>query len=267
MTPDQTAMEGLVDLYCKELKLPGLRRGYRELAREAMDKGVSHTQFLLSCLEQEAESRKEHRLRSRLRAARFPSMKTLADFDFSVVPTLPKSKVYSLADGQFIRRKENLVCVGPSGTGKTHTVIALGLAAIEAGYRVRFIRTVTLAQELLQAQQDARLNKYLAGWRKVDLVICDEMGYVKLGPGAPLIFQFVAERYETGSLAVTSNLEFSRWEEIFGDAAMTTALLDRLTHHCTVLLFQGESYRFRESARRQQEEVAKMKALEVNQAS
>lgn len=177
-------------------------------------------------------------------------MKTLSDFDFATIPELPKAKVLALADGHFIPHRENLLCLGPSGTGKTHIAIALGVAAIEAGYRVRFIRTVTLAQELLQAQQELRLNRYLKSWKKFDLAICDEFGYLELGPGAPLLFQFIAERYEAGSVAITSNLDFSRWEEILGDAALTTALLDRLTHRAQILVFKGESYRFRESQRR-----------------
>lgn len=251
MSADAIAVEGLVDLYCKELKLPGLRAAYRELARDALDKGIPPAEFLLSCLEQEVSLRQQHRLQSRMRAAKFPVVKTLDTFDFTVIPNLPKAKVLSLADGHFIRQKENVICLGPSGTGKTHILTALGVAAIEAGFRVRFIRTVTLAQELLQAQQDVRLNRYLKSWHKVDLVLLDELGYLGLGPGGPLLFQFIAERYETGSLIVTTNLEFSRWEEVFGDAALTTALLDRLTHRSHILVFQGESYRFKESRRRQ----------------
>lgn len=250
------AAEGMIDIYCKMLKLPGLRASYRDLAREALDKGVSPVQFLLKCLEQESESRKQHRLKTNLRAARFPVMKTLSGFDFSVIPSLPKAKVLSLADGQFIRQKENVICLGPSGTGKSHIAIALGIAAIEAGFRVRFTRTVTLAQELLLAQQEVRLNRYLRTYHGYDLVICDEMGYMDLGPGAPLLFQFVAERYETGSILLTSNLEFSRWEEVMGDAALTTAMLDRLTHRSHVLVFQGESYRFKESYQRLKQETA-----------
>jgi len=250
MTIAPEILEDLVDLRCKELKLPGLRNNYRELAREALDKGIAPTQFLLSCLEQECRSRAEHRLKSRMRQAKFGATKTLGDFDFSQIPELPKAKVLSLADGHFIRSKENVICLGPSGTGKSHIATALGMAAIEAGYRVRFIRTVTLVQELLQAQQEVRLNRYLQGWRKFDLVVLDEFGYLELGPGAPLLFQFVAERYETGSLIVTSNLDFSRWEEVLGDTALTTAMLDRITHRAHILIFKRESYRFRESQRR-----------------
>ncbi len=119
MSADTIVVEGLVDLYCKELKLPGLRADYRELARDALNKGIAPAEFLLSCLEQEVSSRKQHRLQSRMRGAKFPVVKTLDTFDFRVIPNLPKAKVLSLADGQFIRQKENVICLGPSGTGES----------------------------------------------------------------------------------------------------------------------------------------------------
>jgi DNA replication protein DnaC len=250
---DSAVLEELIDLRCKQLKLPGLRASYRELAREALEKGVAPSEFLLSCLEQELASRHRRRLEARLRAARFPQPKTLQEFDFDAIPQLPKARVLQLAQAGFVAARENVICLGPSGTGKTHIATALGMAAIEAGYRVRFIRAVTLAQELLAAHQEVQLNRYLKGWARFDLVICDELGYLRLGPGAPLFFQFVAERHETGSLIVTSNLEFSRWEEVFGDAALTTALLDRITHRAHILVFKGESYRFRDTQRWRQE--------------
>jgi len=246
-------LEELIDLRCKQLKLPGMRAAHRELAREALEKGVAPSAFLLSCLEEELALRNRRSLEARLRAAKFPQPKTLHEFDFDAIPQLPKAKVLHLAEAGFVAAKENVICLGPSGTGKTHIATALGMAAIEAGYRVRFIRAVTLAQELLAAQQDVQLNRYLKSWGKFDLVICDELGYLRLGPGAPLFFQFVAERHETGSLIITSNLEFSRWEEVFGDAALTTALLDRITHRAHILVFNGESYRFRETQRWRQQ--------------
>ena len=242
--------EALLDNYLRDLKMPGLKRTYRSLAREAFEQSKHPLDFLSACLATEADSRREHRLQAHLRSARFPMVKTLDAFDFSAIPSLPKPKVLDLARGEFIRAKEDVVCLGGSGTGKTHIAIAIGLTAIAAGYRGRFIQAITLAQELLQAQQEYRLPKYLKAWQSVDLVIADELGYLGLGPGGPLLFQFCADRYERGSLLITSNLEFSRWGEVFGDATLTSALLDRLTHHSTVLVFDGESYRFRESQRR-----------------
>jgi DNA replication protein DnaC len=244
------ALEGMIDMYCRELRLPGLLESYQELARDALDNGISPMRFLLSCLEHESLNKKQRQLQSWMKAARFPVVKTLDSFDFALIPDLPKAKVLSLAESGYIQQKENILCLGPSGTGKTHIATALGISAIEKGYRVRFIRTVTLAQELLQAQQGVCLNKYLKSWHKMDMVILDELGYIELGPGAPLLFQFVADRYENGSMIVTSNLEFSKWEKIFDNAALTTALLDRLTHRSHILIFRGESHRFRESRRR-----------------
>ena len=204
---------------------------------------------MAACLSQEIASRRESRLKARLAQARFPATKTLDSFDFTALPGLPKNTVFDLAGGDFIKRRENLICLGNSGTGKTHIAIALGIAAIAAGYRVRFAPVVNLVQELLQASQEYRLPRYLKSWQKIDLVIADELGYIGLGPGGPLLFQFCAERYERGSLLITTNLEFSRWTEVFGDATLTGALLDRLTHHAHILVFNGESYRFKESQR------------------
>ena len=239
-----------IKLYTRELKMPGLSGAFEEIARDAAKAGRGHLESLAACLSAEVDSRSEHRLASRIKTARFPSAKSFETFDFSLVPSLPKGRVLDLASGEFTRLRENVVCLGASGTGKTHVATAIGLSAIYAGARVRFTTAVTLSQELLAAADDHRLPRYLKGWRSADLVIVDELGYLPLGPGAPLMFQFFAERYEAGSVLVTTNLEFSRWTEVFGDPTLTAALLDRLTHHSHVLVFEGESYRFRESAGR-----------------
>lgn len=244
----------MVDMYCKDLRLPGLRKAHLSVAREAVDNNHSPTRFLAACLEEESKSRQQSRLQAYTRQAKFPSPKGLKDFDFTAIPSLPKAKVLGLAEANFVRDRENVVCMGGSGTGKSHLAIALGTAAIVAGYRVRFISVMQLVQELLLAEAEYRLPRYLRTWDKFDLVILDELGYVSLSHGGPLLFQFCAHRYEQGSLLITTNLEFSRWDEVFHDTTMTTALLDRLTHHSHILLFDGESYRFRESQRRQQEQ-------------
>lgn len=244
--------QGMVEVYCRELKLPGLRAGYGAIARDATSQGQSYVAFLAACLAQEVTSRRQHRLTGRLRQARFPAAKSLESFDFLAVPHLAKPEVLALAQGSFIRQRENVICLGNPGTGKTHVAIGIGTGAIQAGYRVRFISALTLAQELLQAQQEYRLPRYLKSWQKIDLVILDELGYLGLGPGGPLLFQFCAERYERGSILITTNLDFARWGEVFTDATLTAALLDRLTHHAHILLFQGESYRFKESRQKHQ---------------
>lgn len=251
-----TPAEAMVETYCRDLRLPGIRRAFRAIAREALATGQDHTAFLAACLAQELQARREHRLERHLRQARFPALKTLDAFDFACLPQLPKARVMALAEGRFIQARENVVLLGPTGTGKTHVAIALGVAAVQAGYRVRFVPAITLSQELLQAQAEARLPRLLKAHDRYDLVILDELGYLGLGPGGPLLFQFCAHRYERGSLIITTNLDFSRWVEVFGDATLTTALLDRLTHHAHILLFNGESYRFRESRQRLEKEVS-----------
>lgn len=248
------AQEGLVELYCREIKLPGLRRSFRATVREAENAGQPYLSFLLACLAQEAESRRHRALENRLRQARFPWVKNLSDFDFRLLPSLAKPKVLALGEGTFIKARENVVCIGPTGTGKSHIAIAVGVNALQSGYRVRFVSAMQLSQELLQAQAEVRLPKVLRAYDRFDLVIIDELGYLGLGPGGPLLFQFCAHRYERGSVVLTTNLEFSRWAEVFGDPTLTSALLDRLTHRSHILLFNGESYRFRESQRRLKEE-------------
>jgi len=250
MTTVTDPTPAILDRYCRELKLPGLRTGYAAIARDATSQGQSYVAFLAACLSQEIVARRQHRLNARLSQARFPASKTLDSFDFRALPQLPKAEVLALAEGSFIPQRENVICLGQPGTGKTHVAIGIGIGAIQAGYRVRFIPAVILAQELLQAQQEYRLPRYLKSWQKIDLVILDELGYLGLGPGGPLLFQFCAERYERGSLLITTNLDFARWGEVFADATLTAALLDRLTHHAHILLFQGESYRFKESRQR-----------------
>ena len=250
----ELAIDGATEL----LKMPGLRKVFREKAREATETGLSPLGYLEGCLEAEIANRKENEIRRRLQEARFPVVKTLETFDFTALPSLSREKIRALSEGKAWRERENVLLVGQVGTGKTHIAIALGLEAIKSGAWVRFVTAPALIQELLLAEKEARLSRVLKQWSRFDLVIIDELGYVSLGPGGPLLFQFCSERYERGSLLITSNLEFSRWSEVFGDPSLTTALLDRLTHHSHVLVFQGESYRFRESHNKLGKKVQKI---------
>lgn len=249
MSTDTTAM--LLESYLKALKLPAVARAYPALQREAADKNLGYAEFLTALLEQEVVQREQNQLARRLKAAQFPWQKTLDEFEFSAVPALNKNKILSLTDGRFIRERENVVLIGNPGVGKTHLAVGIGRAACQAGYRVAFRPVPTLVNELLAAQHEYKLNALLKRLRSYDLVICDEFGYIPFSTeGAQLLFQFFSERYERGSVLVTTNLDFARWTEVFGDERMTAALLDRVTHRGHVLLVEGESYRLTESLRR-----------------
>lgn len=234
-----------VEIACGQLRLAGLLQNYPNLHRDAVEENASLLTFLATCLEHEVSKKQEVKQQLLLRQANFPKPKTLDEFQFQHIPKLPKRKVEQLATGDFIPRRENVICIGRPGTGKSHIATAIGMGAMLAGYRVRFIPVMHLIQELQSAQAEYRLPRYLRKFNKYDLVILDELGYVPLGEGGKLLFQFISHRYEQSSLIITSNLEFSRWIDVFGDPAITTALLDRLTHHSQILVFEGESYRFK----------------------
>jgi len=241
-----TVMEARIELACGQLRMTGLEQQYRDLVRDAADSNMDHLTFLAACLEQEVHKRQELKQLSLLRQAKFPMPKTLQEFQFAKIPKLPKMKVEQLAQGSFVTRRENVICIGKTGRGKSHISVAIAMGAMQEGHRVRFVSVMQLIQELQLAESEYRLPRYLKSWNKYDLVVLDELGYVPLGEGGKLLFQFISSRYETGSLIITSNLEFSRWVEVFGDPAITAALLDRLTHHSHILLFDGDSHRFRE---------------------
>lgn len=239
--------------YLKTLKLPAAARQYKVIAQDAEANGQSYVDFLAAVLEQEVLQREQGGIQIRIQQARFPFPKTLDTFDFTAIPSLNKAKVIALTHCEWIAHRENLILVGNAGTGKSHLGIALGYAACRAGKRVRFCTAASLVNELMAAQQEGTLNRQERQWRRWDLVILDELGYIPFSAtGSQLLFNFCSQRYERGSLLITSNLEFARWTEVFGDDKLTAALLDRLTHRAHILPMNGESYRFRESLRRQQ---------------
>lgn len=242
----------IIDTYLKQLKLPAVAREYQTLARDAERQNADYLGYLQTLLEREVVQREERQLQRRLRLARFPYEKRLEDFDFSVVPAIRKERLLTLAQGTFITQHENLLLLGPSGVGKTHLLLGVGRATCLRGYRVLFRTAATLATELELAQAELRLPKFLAQLRRFDLVLVDEVGYLPFSPtAAELLFQFFSDRYERASVALTSNLDFAQWTEVFGHERMTAALLDRLIHRSTILLLEGESYRFRQSLQRQ----------------
>jgi len=238
--------------HLKALKLPTFLREYEKLARQCAAEGVDHTGYLQRLAELELLDRERRQVERRIRQARFPAVKSLDSFEYAALPSLNKLLVLELARGEYVERRENVIALGPSGTGKTHIALGLGLAACQKGLSVGFTTAAALVHELLEARDERRLlrlQKQLAAYR---LLIVDELGYVPLSPtGAELLFEVFSQRYERGSVIVTSNLPFDEWTTVFGSERLTGALLDRLTHHVHILEMNGESYRLKASSRRQ----------------
>jgi DNA replication protein DnaC len=242
----------LLDTYLKQLRLPTFLQNYRKFAEDAAQDNLGYDRFLLALAEQEIAQREQNRRVRRIKAARFPVLKELADFDFSALPGLNKQKVLDLARGEYIQKADSLLMVGNPGLGKTHVAIGLGLAACRQGHRVRFYNAAGLVNELTQAQDEHELPKFLATALKHKLIILDELGFIPFSAtGAQLIFQFCSALYERVAMIVTTNLRFADWPQVFGDERLTAALLDRLTHKAHILEFVGESYRFRERMQRE----------------
>ena len=205
--------------------------------------------FLLALAEQEVNQRQLNMLQQRLKNARFPVIKELADFDFSRLPLLNKSQILDLARGEYIQQKQGLILIGNPGLGKTHLALGLASAACREGRRVRFWTAAGLVNELIQAQDEHRLHRFIASALKLDLVVLDELGFIPFSQnGAQALFTFCSELYERLALIITTNLKFADWVQVFGDERLTAALLDRLTHHAHIIELLGESYRFRERA-------------------
>jgi len=238
----------LLEAYLKRLRLPAIGRHYQELARQAAQGNLPYEAFLLALVEIEAPQREENAHQKRLRMARFPVLKTLDQFDFTALPTLNKARVLDLAQGSYLEKRENLILMGNSGTGKTHLATALGLLACQQGRKVRFFTAAGLINLLTEAQAGLRLSHLERSLAQMDLLIIDEIGYVPFSEkGAQLFFQVAAQSYERQSLIMTTNLDFAQWPQVFGSEQLTGALLDRLTHHAHILSMNGESFRFRES--------------------
>ena len=239
---------GVVQAYLKDLRLPAVAKLLPDTLRDAEMQGRPALDVLRVLLEAELQQRRKNQSRRRIHAAKFPYAKGLETFDFSANPDLKKSQILSLAQGDYIRQRRSVIFLGNSGRGKTHLAIALGREACHQGFKVRFYTTAGLVNELVVAQNAQELAKFETRWLKWDLVIVDELGYVPLRKTeAELLFQFFSLRYERGSFIVTTNLNFDRRTEVFGDAQLTAALLDRLTHKAVIITTNGESYRFRES--------------------
>lgn len=242
-TPYQTLEENLF-----MLKLPHIRAVYAERAKECRSQHTSMEDYLGGLCSEEVEGRTARSIQEKIRKAQFPSVKTLADFRFDMLSSLSKDKVMTLAEGHYLKTHENVLTLGPSGTGKTHMAIALGLAACEKGYSVMFRTAATLTHELREAHDERRLLGLQKKLQEVGLLIVDELGYIPFSKdGAELLFDVLSKRYERGSLMITSNLPFEEWPSVLGCPRLTGALLDRLTHHVHILEMNGTSYRLQQS--------------------
>ena len=192
--------------------------------------------------------RERRMIERRIKAAKFPATKSLDSFNFKAIPSLNKVLTMQLARGEFIDRRANIIALGPGGTGKTHIALGLGLAACQKGRKVRFTTAAALVHELIGAVDERRLQRLQKQLVSQDLLIIDELGFVPLSKtGAELLFEIISQRYERGSIIITSNLPFDEWTEVFGAERLTGAILDRLTHHVHILEMNGESYRLRQS--------------------
>lgn len=234
---------------CESLQLPAVAREYGAIAQDAATQSVSFSDFLERLLKTELDGRQERTRQTLLRFASLPAIKTLEDYDFGFAAAAPKAQITELSSLAFVERAENVVFLGPSGTGKSHLAVALAYRAVMARIKTRFISAADLMLQLATAHRKDQLKSYLnravLGPR---LLIIDEMGYLPFGrEEASLMFQVIAKRYERGAIIITSNLAFSDWAgALADDTTLTAALLDRLLHHGHIVTLRGESYRLKD---------------------
>jgi DNA replication protein DnaC len=235
----------------KRLRLSAMASHFESHARQATESGMDYGEFLLSLTDIELQIRSENSLKRRLREANFPLLKTLEGFDFESAPGLNAMLIRELAEGDYIRNHRNVIFMGKSGTGKTHLATGLGMESCRQGQRTRFVTACGLTNELIEAKTEKDLQRRLNKYERYGLLIIDELGYVPFSKdGASLLFQVLANRNERKSVIITTNLGFGDWTQVFGDANLTAALLDRLTHKAQIISCTWDSYRLKDSLKK-----------------
>jgi DNA replication protein DnaC len=241
--------------YLRELHLPAMRSCFEEKARQAERETLSYEHYLLELLERECQERREHRIARLLKVSQLPLEKTMANFDMKRLPVKAARQVKTLLDGTFLDRRENVLAFGNPGSGKTHLLSALGQELIRQGRRVAFSTCVRLVQELLRAKKDLHLSRAIKKLAYYEALVIDDIGYVQQSrEEMEVLFTLLAERYERGSVLITSNLPFSKWEVIFKDPMTTASAIDRLVHHSVILELNIGSYRMEQAKKKKAED-------------
>jgi len=236
-----------IEYYCKLLSLPLIKEIYMKEAEEAAKSKISYQHFLYNILKQQANFRIENSVKSKIKKAKFPFIKTIEEYDFSFQPEVEEKLIRELSELNFMEDGKNIIFVGPPGVGKTHLAVGIGIKAAMKRKRVLFFNAEELLTELIGAHIGNRIAEYIERLSRIDLLIIDELGYLEINKSSSsLFFKLISKRYEKKSTIITTNKPFEEWNEIFGDEVVATAILDRLLHHCYAFLINGKSYRMKE---------------------